>query len=91
MFIGGKPVENFVRISVDHIARQFSDEALVDRWLGMVGDVFRPFTTDRGLDWELHIDETPFKLWLIQGMRPPLPNTDQEKIWMAENRPVVPT
>jgi len=90
LFIGGKPVENFVRISVDHIARQFSDEALVERWLGMVGDVFRPFTTDRGLDWELHIDETPFKLWLIQGKRPPLPNTEQEKLWMAENRPVVP-
>lgn len=87
-FIGGKRTEGFVRIAVDHIARQFADESQRERWLAMARDALTPFTADRGLDWELHVDETPFHLWLIQGMRPPLPNSEREKLWMAENRAV---
>lgn len=87
-FVGGKPVDNFVRITVDHIARQFSDDAVRDRWLNMVSAALTPFMTERGLDWELHVDETPFHLWLIQGMRPPMPNSEREKLWIDENRPV---
>jgi hypothetical protein len=76
-----------VRISVDHIARQFSDDAIRERWLKMVTKALTPFTVDRGFDWELHVDETPFNIWLIQGMQPPLPNSDAENRWIAENQP----
>ena len=87
-YIGGKPVDGFVRIAVDHIARQFSSDAMRRKWLDMVNGALGPFLGERGLDWELHVDETPNELWLIQGMRPPLPNTAGEKLWMAEGRPV---
>lgn len=87
LFVGGKPAQHFVRIAVDHIARQFADEASKAWWLERVKSALAPFTSDRHLGWELHIDETPASLWLIQGMRPPEPNSDLEKRWMAENRP----
>jgi hypothetical protein len=54
----------------------------------MVTIALMPFTVERGFDWELHVDETPFNIWLIQGMRPPFPNTEAEKTWIRENRPV---
>lgn len=44
-----------------------------------------------GLDWEFHIDETAFDLWSIQGYRPPLPDSEDEKRWRRENRPSPPT
>jgi len=87
-YIGGKPAESFVRISVDHIARQFSSDDMRQKWLNMVNSALEPLLGGRGYDWELHVDETPNELWLIQGMRPPLPNSDGEKLWRAENRPV---
>ena len=87
-FIGGKPVDNFVRIAVDHIARQFPNDEIRQRWLDMTTTALAPFIADRGYEWELHVDETPFNIWLIQGMRPPLPDSGMEKQWISENRPV---
>jgi len=86
-FIGGEAADDFVRIWVDHIARQFNDEELKGRFLAGVNQALSPFISDRGLRWEMHVDETPFSLWLIQGYRPPLPSSEAEKRWRAENRP----
>ena len=86
-YVGGEPTDDFDRIWVDHIARQFNDEALKTRFLEYVGKLLAPYITDRGLRWEMHVDETPFSLLTIQGMRPPLPNTDAEKKWRSENAP----
>jgi len=86
-YIGGEPADDFVRIWVDHIARQMDNDAIKERFFAAVNKLFTPFTTDRGLRWELHVDETPFSLWRIQGLRPPLPNTPAEKKWRDENRP----
>ncbi len=86
-YVGGEPASDFVRIWVDHIARTFSDESVKDRFLQAVGQLLAPYIADRGLRWEMHVDETPFSLWTIQGLRPPLPNSDAEQRWIAENRP----
>lgn len=85
-YVGGEPADDFVRIWVDHIARQFSDEALKGRFLAAVGQLLEPYVAGRGLRWEMHVDETPFSLWTIQGLRPPMPDTPAEKRWSAENR-----
>jgi phenylpyruvate tautomerase PptA (4-oxalocrotonate tautomerase family) len=86
---GGEPVDNFVRIWVDHIARSFgSDKALQAKWLGWAEQALAPYIKDRGRDWEIHIDETPFDLWRVQGMQPPPPNSEYEKIWKEQNKPV---
>jgi len=42
---------------------------------------------ERGYRWEIHIDETPFDFWTIQGMKPPPPDSEAEKRWVKEDRP----
>ncbi len=86
-FVGGEPQTRFVRIWVDHIARAFSDDGLRVRFLNRVSKLLDPWLGERGLDWELHVDETPFDLWMIQGHFPPREGTSDEKRWIAENRP----
>ena len=86
-FVGGEPTDNFVRIWVDHIARTLPTPEARAWWINACDEALAPYIRDRGLDWEFHIDETSFELWSIQGMRPPLPNSEDEKRWFAENRP----
>jgi hypothetical protein len=78
--VGGEPVGNFIRIFVDHVARQMDPPAL-RRW---ASDEFEkalvPHVKDRGFDWEWHIDETPIDLLRTQGLVPP-PESDIEKLW----------
>lgn len=85
MFIGGEPADDFVRISVDHIARQFPNEAFARKWLDQMSSSLAPFTEKRGFRWEVHFDETPFKLWRIQGLPAPLPESEAERKWRADN------
>ena len=57
------------------------------KFIQMVDEALAPYVRDRGLNWEYHIDETSYELWSIQGYRPPLPGTEDEVRWRAENRP----
>jgi phenylpyruvate tautomerase PptA (4-oxalocrotonate tautomerase family) len=86
LYIGGEEAGDFLRISVDHIARQFSDDKSRQRFLQACNAIIEPYTERLGLRWELHIDETPFELWSIQGLAPPPPNSEHEARWKAENR-----
>lgn len=86
-FVGGEPADDFVRIWVDHIARTFDGEEMKGRFLAAVDRLLAPYISERGLRWEMHVDETPFSLWTIQGLRPPMPDTEAERRWVAENRP----
>jgi hypothetical protein len=47
-----------------------------------------PFVKDRGYDWEIHIDETPIDFWTVQGLVPPPAESEAERLWARENRPV---
>ncbi|MEH6695560.1 MAG: tautomerase family protein [Hyphomonas sp.] len=86
-FIGGEPRNDFVRITMDHIARAFPSKEGSKRFIDAVNDLITPWVKDRGFDWEFHIDETPFDLWSIQGFYPPREGTEDEKRWIAENKP----
>jgi hypothetical protein len=46
-----------------------------------------PMFTARGFNFEFHVDETPHDLWSVQGLIPPMPNTEQEKKWHEDNKP----
>jgi phenylpyruvate tautomerase PptA (4-oxalocrotonate tautomerase family) len=85
-FVGGERADDFVRIWVDHIARTFNDEGLKIRFLEACGKLLAPFIAERGLRWEMHVDETPFSLWTIQGLRPPPPDCVAERRWKADNK-----
>lgn len=86
-YIGGESRQNFVRIVIEHIAREFPDEAASKRFIDKANEVIAPWVKDRGYDWEFHIDETPFNLWSVQGYYPPRQGTPDEARWMSENRP----
>lgn len=90
-YVGGKPVDRFVRFVMEHIARSFPDLAASRRFIDRINAIIKPYVEDRGYDWELHVDETPFDYWSINGIYPPRPGTEDDKRWRAENRPSVRT
>jgi phenylpyruvate tautomerase PptA (4-oxalocrotonate tautomerase family) len=71
MWLGGEPVNDFVRFVVDHIARQMDDPAFRELAMTVFCDRLAPFTTGRGLRTEIHIDETAIDLWRVNGLKPP--------------------
>lgn len=85
-FIGGEPVNNFVRVWIDHIARHLNTPEEQEQCLALANGALAPYVRDRGLNWEFHIDETPFELWSIQGYRPPLVDTEDYRRWFRENK-----
>ncbi|KAJ7171235.1 putative oxalocrotonate tautomerase [Mycena filopes] len=85
-FVGGKRTGRFLRIGIEHIARNFSDDkgkrnVLVDRY----EKALAPFTAERGINWEVQV--TDRVLW-NGNVSPPLPNTEEERIWKRANRAV---
>jgi phenylpyruvate tautomerase PptA (4-oxalocrotonate tautomerase family) len=86
-YIGGKPAQRFVRIVIDHIARSLPTPELRQSWLARARDSVEPTFAALGISWELHVDETTRDLWLIQGLVPPMPNTEHENKWKADNKP----
>jgi len=85
-FVGGEPHRNFVRFKIDHIARTLPGPILREWWVRTIDDVIAPFVKDRGFEWEISIDETPFDLWSLQGELPPPFESVAEKRWVKENK-----
>ncbi|KAJ7708211.1 putative oxalocrotonate tautomerase [Mycena rosella] len=90
IFVGGKSTDRFVRIAVEHIARNFTDDALKRVFMDRYEQVLEPFTKGRGIDWEVQVADQDRLLWNMNGMAPPQENTEEEKIWKKENRAVPP-
>jgi phenylpyruvate tautomerase PptA (4-oxalocrotonate tautomerase family) len=87
-YVAGEPVDDRVRVAIDHIARQLPDPGRRDAARERIGAVIQPFAAGKGLRWEFHIDETPRDLWMIDGLVPPPPGSDAEKLWAKENRAI---
>lgn len=89
MYIGGEPRDNFVRVSIENISRKLpSDDAYKTGFKDRVDAVLRPFVAAKGFNWEFNVLETERDLWRIDGMDPPPPDSDEEKLWSVENRSV---
>lgn len=86
-YVGGKPAGRFVRIVMEHIARSFPSREASHRFIDKINEILKPYVADRGLDWELHVDETPFDYWSVNGFYPPRPGTPDEIRWREENAP----
>ena len=52
-FIGGEPNDTFVRFSVQNFARRFEDKAHKLDFMKRYEAALKPFTADKGLDWEV--------------------------------------
>lgn len=85
-FVGGEPNNNFIRFKVDHIARTLPGAAIREWWVRTIDEIIAPHVKDRGYDWEVSIDETPFDLWSLQGEIPPPFESVAEKRWVKENK-----
>lgn len=102
IYVGGEAANNFIRIRVDHIARQMNENTIVKNFPAgsytteqirtyfhnQVEEILVPFVKERGYDWEIHVDETPEDLWRVQGLVPPPGWSEFEELWRKENRPV---
>jgi phenylpyruvate tautomerase PptA (4-oxalocrotonate tautomerase family) len=86
-FVGGVKHSRFVRFRVDHMARTLPGPILREWWVRTVDKSLKPWVGDRGFDWEVSIDETPFDLWSLQGEIPPPFESIAEKRWVEENKP----
>ncbi|EKG14337.1 hypothetical protein MPH_08517 [Macrophomina phaseolina MS6] len=77
----------FIRIVFENIARRL-DPSVKSRFCSRVDHVLKPHIADKGYDWEYHGLETDRELWRIQGLVPPDRDTEAEKLWVKENKPV---
>ncbi|KAF8158635.1 putative oxalocrotonate tautomerase [Mycena galopus ATCC 62051] len=90
-FVGGKPANRMVRISVEHLARNFPDDAAKKRgFMERYEAALAPFTKARGIDWEIQVSDCDRLLWNINGMAPPAGKSAEESIWREQNRAVPP-
>ncbi|GBG37413.1 tautomerase family protein [Mycobacterium montefiorense] len=87
-YIGAEPRNNFVRLVAEHIARHLPTTEHRRHAMALFEAQIAPFVRDRGYDWEMHVDETLFDFWQVQGLVPPLAESEGEKQWVRENRPV---
>jgi phenylpyruvate tautomerase PptA (4-oxalocrotonate tautomerase family) len=85
-FVGGVQNDNFVRFKIDQIARTLPGLIIREWWMRTLDEVLAPFVKERGFDWEISIDETPFDLWSLQGELPPPFESVGEKRWVEENK-----
>lgn len=67
-YLGGEPADDFVRVTIDHIARAMDNDAEQQQFLAACTRILQPYIAAHGLRWELHVDETPFSLWTIDGL-----------------------
>jgi phenylpyruvate tautomerase PptA (4-oxalocrotonate tautomerase family) len=88
IYVGGKAVNNFVRVRIDHFSRHLETAEARAACMAVIEEKLAPLVKERGFDWEVHIDETPMDLWRVHGMVPPLPGSEMEKVWARENRPI---
>lgn len=85
-FVGGELHPKFVRFKVDHIARTLPGPVFREWWMKAIDKAIDPFVKQKGFDWEVSVDETPFDLWSLQGEIPPPFESVAEKRWVRENK-----
>ncbi|MEO7351292.1 MAG: tautomerase family protein [Marmoricola sp.] len=87
-WIGGEKAKDSVRFVIEHIAVH-SDGAGQRRGLSKaIHRLVAPYTKDRGLYSEFHVDETPRELWMVDGLEPPPFGSTAEGLWAEKNCPV---
>jgi phenylpyruvate tautomerase PptA (4-oxalocrotonate tautomerase family) len=67
-FVGGQPANKFVRIISQHFARNYTKEEQKETSVNMLEACFAPYVRDRGLDWEIHIEDMDRSTWHENGL-----------------------
>ncbi|CAK5276645.1 unnamed protein product [Mycena citricolor] len=93
-FVSGetKRADNMVHIQVEHLARTFpaGDAGFARKrdFMARYEERLKPYTSGRGVDWEIVVAESDPQLWNINGMAPPPPQSEGEILWKKENRAI---
>ncbi|KEP47484.1 4-oxalocrotonate tautomerase [Rhizoctonia solani 123E] len=87
-YIGGETNTNFVRFNIQHIARALPDKETKLGFMKVYEAAVKPFTADKGVDWEVNIDEADPLTWNENGMSPPAPDSEGERLWIRLNKAV---
>lgn len=87
-FIGGEQHPNFVALTIYHLARTMTSDEQRQKFLKNIDAVLTPMFEPKGIHWEYFVMEVPRDLWKINGLVPPTTGSEEEKIWVRENRPV---
>ncbi|KAI1707729.1 putative oxalocrotonate tautomerase enzyme domain-containing protein [Ditylenchus destructor] len=87
-YVGGKANDKFVRVAIQHIARQFESYEVAKKFMDTYEEKLAPFIKDRGLDWEVAIEILPRDLCRINGLPLPLSGSEGEKLWVRLNKAV---
>ncbi|TVY12991.1 hypothetical protein LARI1_G008446 [Lachnellula arida] len=91
-FVAGEKTEGkFVRLTMEHIAVNFSKEGergdqMTKTFLGFVGEVIKNRFESRGWRWEFNIVDTDKKYWRLQGFEMPPLDSDAIKVWKTEQK-----
>ncbi|RDH36398.1 putative oxalocrotonate tautomerase [Aspergillus welwitschiae] len=94
VFVGGTtkhPTDDkpFVRIVITHIALHVPDsDAAYLSTTTRLDQAMKPHLLDKGYDFEYDVDETDRRLWKINGLVPPPFKSEEERVWVRENRAV---
>ncbi|KAJ5776166.1 uncharacterized protein N7511_001177 [Penicillium nucicola] len=91
VLVGGKVMADkpFVRVVITQIAiRLPNEDASYNRVTATIDKILGPHVAEKGYDWEYHVDETERRLWKINGMIPPPWKSEEEKLWVEENKAV---
>ncbi|KAJ7501920.1 putative oxalocrotonate tautomerase [Mycena galericulata] len=56
-FVGGEATNKFLRIAVEHVARNFSNDTAKRQFMDRYEQALEPFTKGRGIDWEVQITD----------------------------------
>ena len=85
-YVSGEPTPVGVPVTIDHIARRSPDRESRRRTAQWIKGMLLPHLEGKvGLHWEFHADETSEDLWMINGIVPPPPVSDAEKLWAERN------
>jgi len=88
IYVGGKPAQQYVRIVSQHLARTMPSVTDKARAITAIEQALAPDVKNKGINWEIHIEEHDRDAWRCGGIVPPMPGSDAEKLWVRENAPV---
>ncbi|CAF1058696.1 unnamed protein product [Adineta ricciae] len=87
-FVGGQSTDKFIRIVVQHLARQLPNDQRKAEFSEKYEEAIAPFIKDKGYDWEVHVEEVPPEMWRENGLIPPIKFPEIEKEWARLNKPI---
>ncbi|KAJ3872219.1 putative oxalocrotonate tautomerase [Lentinula edodes] len=87
-YVGGEPNTKFLRICVQHLARNLQTVEEKRNFMERYEKTLEPYTKDKGIDWEVQISNEDPLFWNLNGICPPPFGSESYQMWVKVNKPV---